>query len=80
MQYKKEMNHKKTILLDAGSLADIFKLYSAILPQYRIKQTYISGLLSRNEVDSNNQYNRKLFVRVRRGYYRLNDDMLEYRE
>ena len=48
------------------------KLPNSIWPEFRKKQTYLSGLLSRNEIDSLYTPNRKLFKRVRRGYYFIN--------
>ena len=42
------------------------------LPEFRQKRTYISSILSKNEVRSENQYNKKLWVRVALGLYILN--------
>lgn len=44
---------------------------STILP-YRKKRAYISALLSKNEHDSTNPYCKKLFKRIKTGYYMLN--------
>lgn len=43
-----------------------------IVPRYRKKRTYISGLLSKNESDSQNPYCKKLFRSERQGWYVLN--------
>nr|WP_306671098.1 UvrD-helicase domain-containing protein [Endozoicomonas sp. SESOKO1] len=43
-----------------------------VLPQRRKKQSYISSILSGNEVDRDAPYNRKLFKRIRRGHYIIN--------
>ena len=43
-----------------------------VLPQRRKKQSYISSILSNNEVDRDAPYNCKLFKRIRRGYYTIN--------
>lgn len=43
-----------------------------LIPPHRRQRTYLSALLAKNEVDRDDPYNRKLFVRVRRGYYILN--------
>ena len=51
------------------------KLPDAIWPDFRKKQTYLSGLLSRNEVSSLYVPNRKLFIRISRGYYEINPDL-----
>lgn len=47
----------------------------SICPPYRKKRTYVSGLLSRNEVNSNYRPNRKLFIRSEHGYYIVNPDI-----
>ena len=46
-----------------------------VLLERRKKRNYISGILSKNEVSSNNPYNRKIFKRTIRGYYILNPDL-----
>ena len=47
----------------------------SLCPAYRKKRTYVSGLLSRNEINSRYHPNRKLFLRSERGYYRINLDI-----
>lgn len=41
----------------------------AIIPAYRCKRAYISSVLARHEIHREGPANRKLFVRIRRGYY-----------
>ena len=61
------------IPLPAVAVADIVEsLPGSVIPDYRKKRTYISGLLSKNELDSANPYGKKLFVRKNRGHYILN--------
>ena len=43
-----------------------------LLPEYRKQRTYLSANLSKHETGSSNTYNKKLFVRLYRGYYVLN--------
>ena len=43
-----------------------------ILPARRKKRPYISSILSKNEVSRDDKYNRKLFLRVKRGHYIIN--------
>jgi hypothetical protein len=43
-----------------------------ILPERRKQRAYLSAILSKNEVDKDDRYNRKLFCRVMRGAYILN--------
>lgn len=50
-------------------------LPDSVVAEYRKKRQYISGLLSKNETDSANPYNRKLFKRIRTGYYVLNPEI-----
>ena len=60
----------------APNLVDSFDVYTeAILWSYRKKRTYISSILSKNEIDGTNPYNLKIFKRVDRGEYVLNPDM-----
>ncbi len=69
----------------AGSYSDCLKMDeylqyitnmpSSILPDYRKKRQYINSILAKNEIDSNNPYNKKLFVRRSRGCYDLNPDV-----
>ncbi len=44
----------------------------SILPERRKKQTYISIILSKNEINRDDKYNRKLFFRVKHGHYMIN--------
>ncbi len=43
-----------------------------LLPARRKKQTYISSILSKNEISREGPYNRKLFLRVKHGHYIIN--------
>ncbi|MEO6833679.1 MAG: hypothetical protein ABI378_13745, partial [Chitinophagaceae bacterium] len=45
---------------------------NTILPDFRKKRTYVNSILSKNEVNGNDPYNRKLFKRMARGIYRVN--------
>ena len=47
-----------------------------IIPEYRKQRAYISSILAKNEVNREDKYNKKLFVRARRGYY-LPNPLLE---
>ncbi|HWR90424.1 MAG TPA: UvrD-helicase domain-containing protein, partial [Dissulfurispiraceae bacterium] len=71
----RRINHQlpEDIPLTAVILSDVTaKLPDSIVPAYRKKRTYISSLLSKNEVESTNPYCRKLFRRRRTGRYILN--------
>ena len=60
-------------LFTAKNLAEILSMLpDSVLPERRKKQSYISGVLSQNEVTRDHKYNRKLFYRYRRGHYMFN--------
>ena len=40
-----------------------------VIPEFRTKRTYLSGILSKNEVNREDKYNKKLFVRIQQGMY-----------
>ncbi|MEA3301948.1 MAG: ankyrin repeat domain-containing protein, partial [Pseudomonadota bacterium] len=46
-----------------------------ILPVRRKKRPYISSILSKNEVSRDDKYNRKLFLRIKRGHYIINPQL-----
>ena len=50
-------------------------LPDSVLPERRKRQSYISSILSGNEVDRDSPYNRKLFKRIRRGHYIINPSL-----
>lgn len=50
-------------------------LPEAVLPAFRKKMNYISGILARNEVQRDYAYNRHLFKRVSTGVYLLQPDL-----
>ncbi|MDQ3562985.1 MAG: UvrD-helicase domain-containing protein [Pseudomonadota bacterium] len=58
------------------STADFLEAIQAfpenVLPAYRKRRAYLSGVLARNEVARDYPYNRRIFVRLRQGYYALN--------
>ncbi|MGQ7848528.1 UvrD-helicase domain-containing protein [Granulosicoccus sp. 3-233] len=57
----------------AADIASIVEgLPDSLLPKKRKRQSYISSVLSKNEVTRDGPYNRKLFMRIRRGHYIIN--------
>jgi hypothetical protein len=48
--------------------------FDALRPDRR-RREYLNGVLARNEVDRDYAYNRRLFLRVSRGYYVLNPQL-----
>ena len=53
----------------------VTKIADSVLPSYRKKRPYISSILAKNELNSSNQYSRKILMRVRTGYYIINPDL-----
>jgi hypothetical protein len=75
--------HKKkgnTILDSAFTVDDFIQplhyFPETIISERRKRRAYISSILAKNEVNRCDIYNRKLFLRVRRGYYILNPELL----
>ena len=67
------MKYTGLVPLTAPVLAKIAALLpDGVLTGYRKKRSYISSLLSKNELDSANPYSKKLFIRKRTGNYILN--------
>jgi hypothetical protein len=56
-------------------LGSIQNFSEAVLPAYRKKREYLSAIFAKHEIDSNNPYNKKLFKRISRGSYLLNQDL-----
>ncbi len=60
-------------------MADFLKVLEeypeSILPTYRKKRTYLNQVLARNEVDANDAFSKKLFLRTDHGHYVLNPEM-----
>ncbi|MCX8069517.1 MAG: PhoH family protein, partial [Thermodesulfovibrionales bacterium] len=68
--------------INAVGLAERYKeLPDTVVPEYRKKRQYISSLLSKNEVDIATQNSKKLFKRIRRGWYILNPSIqIKYKD
>lgn len=48
------------------------RLPDSVLPPRRKQRTYVSSILSKNEINRDDRYNRRLFLRMQRGEYILN--------
>ncbi|MCK5896017.1 MAG: hypothetical protein KAG20_04380, partial [Cocleimonas sp.] len=60
----------------AGDIVEVIKYFpEGILPSRRKKQSYISSILSNNEVNREYRYNRKLFKRIKLGHYVFNPSL-----
>jgi hypothetical protein len=57
----------------SGDFVDVLQHFpDAVVPARRKKRAYISSILSKNEVDRDDKYNRKLFRRIKHGHYIIN--------
>ena len=64
---------RRAKLLSAADFEELLAHFpESIVPAWRKKRTYISGILSKNEVYREGPYNRKLFLRLKRGEYVIN--------
>lgn len=60
----------------ATDISYIVQYYGeSILQDFRKKNTYISSILSKNEVNGNSKYNHKIFLRLDRGIYIVNPNI-----
>ncbi len=60
-------------LMSAADIEAILAQFpESIVPARRKKRQYISSILAKNEIDRDDPYNRKLFLRWRRGEYIIN--------
>jgi hypothetical protein len=67
---------KNSIVFSAGDVTYfVNELPANAIPEFRKKQTYISSLLSKNEVNGKDMYNKKLFLRLKMGFYILNPNI-----
>ena len=58
------------------NVEDICKKFpDTILPAYRKKRQYLNSILSKNEIERDDPYNKKLFLRIYRGVYVLNPEL-----
>jgi hypothetical protein len=75
-KYRKRLEGSKDDCLRMDDfLTYISYMPSSVLPEYRRRRQYVNSILAKNEVDSNNYYNKKLFVRRNRGCYDLNPEL-----
>lgn len=61
---------------ESGDFVRVLERFpDSVIPQRRKKRNYISSILSKNERNRDDRYNRKLFKRNMRGHYVLNPEM-----
>jgi hypothetical protein len=60
----------------SGDFVDALQHFpDTVVPARRKKRAYISSILSKNEVDRDDKYNRKLFRRIKHGHYIINPQL-----
>jgi len=73
------MPKKMTYRLDGFATQDFIDavrhIPGSVLPERRKQRAYLSGILSKNEVDKDDKHNRKLFYRIRHGAYIFNPNL-----
>ena len=73
IQWGKPIGYKHSTSFNAPLLTDIFERFpNSVLPEKRKKRSYISSLLSKNEIFREDPYNRKIFLREQKGLYHVN--------
>ncbi len=60
-------------MTDVEGIATKFPV--SIVPEFRQKRQYLNSILAKNEIDRDDPYNRKLFLRIGRGAYVLNPEL-----
>jgi len=62
--------------LTSGDFLEVLAHFpDSIVPERRKKRAYISSILSKNEVNRDDRYNRKLFRRLKVGHYIINPNL-----
>ncbi len=60
----------------SGDFVEVLETFPEhIVPERRKKRAYISSILSKNEVERDDKYNRRLFLRIKRGHYIINPQL-----
>jgi len=64
------MTHQQGHALASGDFEETLGHFpDSLVPERRKKRSYISSILAKNEITREGPYNRKLFLRIARGYY-----------
>jgi hypothetical protein len=67
----------QTLGIEVDDICENIRHFSeTVVPEFRKRRAYLQPILSKHEVNSNNPYNKKIFIRVDRGHYVLNPDLL----
>lgn len=71
---RKKLLEERAVTMDEIT-ALCAKYPDTLLPEYRKKRQYLNSILSKNEIDREDPYNKKLFLRIARGAYVLNPEL-----
>jgi hypothetical protein len=73
MRYRMEIH---LLTFQTADFIDFFEGFTeTVIADYRRKRSYISSILSKNEVERDDKYNKKLFLRLQQGHYVPNPAM-----
>jgi hypothetical protein len=72
---RKEVKWKIPSFETASFMSALQYFPDHVIAGYRKKRPYLSAILSKNEINRNDPYNRKLFVRIERGHYIINPNL-----
>ncbi|MEQ1746789.1 MAG: UvrD-helicase domain-containing protein [Saprospiraceae bacterium] len=70
---KKDLEDKGLTMDNVTAICEKFP--DTVLPEFRKRRQYINSILSKNEIDRDDPYNKKLFLRIARGVYVLNPEL-----
>nr|VFJ56473.1 MAG: Superfamily I DNA or RNA helicase [Candidatus Kentron sp. DK] len=69
----RKIDNDRFDLLESTDFVEALSVFpDRLVPDRRKKRPYLSSILSKNEVNGNDRYNRKLFLRIKRGHYLIN--------
>ncbi len=70
------VSHIRGGAFSSGDFVEVLSHFpESVLPERRQKRAYISSILSKNEVNREGPYNRKLFRRLKQGHYIINPQL-----
>jgi len=73
LMHQKDARYLRRWCLQVDDFLDVFEHFpNNILPEKRKQRAYLSSILAKHEIHREHIYNKRLFLRVMRGYYILN--------
>jgi hypothetical protein len=74
--HKQQFNHRSWAFKTDDFLEPLAHFPEIIMSERYKRRAYLSGILAKNEINRQDIYNKKLFLRVMHGHYILNPDLL----